>query len=193
MTVMRSSISPARNCHVAQGFKPYPFPDDMNAQMEEHKGYSSSSPPANFAGTAFYNTGSQPVIEHRVEFFSNNSTVYKYMPFSLHSFYPTNPAVPITIYYKFVLVPYGQVPSFNSSNGTWTFPAGSRYEPVRTATSSLAASRGFTMFVPVSESFYGVTPNIYRVWVQVDPYYSETETDEGDNVFPTDYIWWITD
>lgn len=179
VAVMKSSVVEMRNCHVAQGFHNYPFPDDMAGLMKHHKGFSGTK--RNLAGTPWFR-GSDGVDKTDVRSpvnVSSTQTKDVFVTVSLEAFYATT-----TMTAQLWLVPVNETPTFNFSTKTWHFGS----KGVKTGwfeqSGFTVTTQRVTLEAPVSGSWLWANTT-YRVWVEVDASKATVETDEGDNVFPT--------
>lgn len=177
VSVMKKNNHNFRNCHVAQSYSHYPHPDDIDGLMEWHHGYSGTK--RNLAGSAWYRfSGSDAIDEFGYSVNQYQTFTYAFNV-SAHAYYTPPSSVVVRAY----AVPDGVVPTFNWSTKQWNLTDFTVIGQTVWNPSSFPETKTVFMTNTVDGSILPI--GLHRVWIAVDPYYSHTETDEGDNVFPT--------
>jgi len=177
--VMATGNPQIRNCHVAQGFHNYPFPDDIAGLMKHHKGFSGTK--RNWAGTPWSRlSGIDSFTSDSHTVTTNTKSVS--VTFTVHSYYGTGASPNIRLH----LVPINTPPTFNFQTKVWTLNSVQQGLLIPLSSFGIESRR-----VTQTATFGGSTLPVgsYRVWVMVDANnVFASETDEGDNVFPTEVM-----
>lgn len=182
MTLMRSSVPFANNCHAAQGFTSYPFADEFFAKAKANGSASSSH--INVAGSIWRDNSSGGEMRDP----SSTTTISGSWGSATLTF-----QVSIMSYYKgartprirWYLFPLSDPPSFDWSSNQWDVSSAEWSSLSTTSPTVEKESRTVTL----SETISGllVSAGDYRVWVYVDHDRALSERDEGDNMFPTQF------
>jgi hypothetical protein len=179
VSVMKTAIGNLmRNCHTAQNFHNYPFPDDINGFMAHHKGYTGTK--WNWAGTPWARQSGMDTVQSVTHVVTSNTKSVSAIV-TIHSYYGTGQTPTIRLF----LVPTTTQPTFNFTTKVWTMNSVQQGGLYTVGPAFGIESRRITQ----TATFGGpsLPVGVYRVWVKIDADdVFVSEPDEGDNVFPTD-------
>lgn len=178
MNSMNTVQQAHHNCHVAQGFSAFPYPDDTAALMR----YNDRSPTTaqyNAAGTPWtWSNGMSLLNRLAVTAPASGSVTVPVFHSTIESMYPYT----WTFFITFVVVSESARPTFDWASNAWSYTAVAS-APAITASSWGQVARPLSSpswSFPASALTRGVT---YRVWGHIWSF--NAETDLGDNLFPT--------
>lgn len=196
LTTMNRDTTALRNCNMTQAYNDQPWPDDMSAM--QHK-YGTIPGRHNLAASPWYGPVAAPTVINADQGFktgigdsintfisASSPTSTQVVAYTLEKYW--DGAAPNSVVVRFVLVPIGSLPIFNWTTHTWSYPAGSStrwiLDPITTPMSEGNSRRDTSMTFQLSD----VGPGTYRLFLEVDPSHLITETDEGDNVIPMNFV-----
>jgi hypothetical protein len=181
MNSMHIAQQDARNCHVAQGFSVFPFPDDT-AGLMAHNDASPSTAQFNATGTAWYlMSGASMTDVPTITVPASGTLTIPSFHVTIESMY----SYPWTFFVSFVVVNDSSIPTFNWSANAWVYTSVSTSAPITAPnwTQQVATLPVPSWTLPVTALTRGAR---YRVWGHV--WSGNAETDSGDNVFPTSIV-----
>jgi hypothetical protein len=170
-----------RNCNVGANFADYPHPDDFQGYLQYHKNYSGSR--FNVAGTPWYKSGSTATKDTIRQTVTASTPAAWRMSYLFHSYYAHSGAS-IVIAYR--AIPTSVTPTFNYTTKQWSNTGTSLFLKTNSTVPGW-----FTHKITVDlDVFHGELPGNgqYRIWVYVDSTNALSETEEDDNIFPTDVV-----
>ena len=174
ISVMNVTGRGHHTCHVAQGFSDFPYGDDMGGLMEYNE--ISGNPRFNTAGTPWVRIGGDSEVDIQAYGVVPGDAVLRSVQFTAISSYSDT----YSASFRFVVADSAV---FNWTTGGWSFPN----QVWASATQSLAltpqgSKRNIKiLYIPGTVSYQ--PGHQYRVWVQI--FGAPSETDHGDDVFPT--------